>query len=69
MGLNSEDFAPLVQSLVEPHVKDQSLKVTKIKSSGGKYVSVRIHFTATSLQQLEAIYTDLRASERVLFVL
>ncbi len=69
MGLNTPEFERLVEQIVQPHVTDQSLRVTKVESRAGKYVSVRIHFTASSRAQLESIYTDLRASERVLFAL
>lgn len=69
MGLNTPDFEDLIQTIVAPHVTDQLFTVTKVESRAGKYVSVRIHFTATSRQQLERIYSDLRANERVLFAL
>ena len=70
MGLNEPDFEPLVRELVLPHVPEAALeRVTTRSSSGGKYVSVRVRFTAISKNQLEAIYRGLRAEPRVLFTL
>ena len=70
MGLAEPDFEDLVRDLVLPHVPDAAPDAISTRSSsGGKYVSVRVHFTATGLGQLEAIYGALRAEPRVLFTL
>jgi len=38
-------------------------------SSGGKYVAVTVVIEATSREQLDAIYQDLTADERVVWAL
>jgi len=69
MGLNSPDFADLIQSIVQPHVDAQNLSVTLLPSKAGKYLSVSACFTATSLEQLHQVYAALRAEPRVLYTL
>lgn len=70
MGLSAKDFESLVTSLVVSQLPDGSdHKVTTQQSSGGKYVSVSVHFTASSLEQLKAIYATLRNESRVLYLL
>jgi len=70
MGLNQGDFIELVESLVVPHVPgENSVTITELESRNAKYLSVRAHFTADSLEQLHAIYAALRAESRVLYVL
>ena len=70
MGLAAPDFESLVGELVLPHVPAPGPEsITRRESSGGKYVSVRVKFVATSKHQLEAIYGALRAEPRVLFTL
>ena len=70
MGLDEPGFEERVRALVEPHIPAPGPdKVTRRASSGGKYVSVRVHFTATGKAQLEAIYGALRREPRVLFTL
>lgn len=70
MGLAEADFEALVSALVLPHVPEPGPEsITRRESSGGKYVSVRVRFVATSKNQLETIYGALRAEPRVLFTL
>jgi len=70
MGLNDPTFEPLVRGIVLPLIEPaQASAISRIPSSGGKYVSVRIEFMATSQSQLETIYRALRAESRVLFTL
>ena len=70
MGLNDGHFFELIESLVVPHVPgENTVTITEVKSRTAKYVSVRAHFTANSLEQLHAIYAALRAEPRVLYVL
>ena len=57
----------LVESLVRPLLAPaEPAGVEAIPSSGGKYVSVRVRFTATSRAQLEAVYGALHVEPRVL---
>lgn len=68
--LDGVGFQSLVESLVLPLIAPaQAQRIDTRESSGGKYLSVRVHFTATSQGQLEAIYGALHAEPRVLFTL
>lgn len=70
MGLNEPDFLALVSALITPHVPGEGvLKITEVASRHAKYLSVRAQFIADNLEQLHAIYADLRAEPRVLYVL
>lgn len=70
MGLASPDFEQLVGDLVNVHLDaDTPAQVSTLESSKGKYVSVRVKFVAQDRPQLEAIYRDLHANDRVLFTL
>ncbi len=69
MGLHSDDFEAVVTQLVMPHIEPQPVKVTTLPSSGGKYLSVSIRFTALSLEQLHAVYGALKQEQRVLYTL
>ncbi len=69
MGLNTDDFESLVSDLVLPLVKADQPTVTTLPSKEGKYLSVSVRFTATSIEQLQSVYTVLRAEARVLYTL
>ena len=69
MGLNSLDFEALITSLVLPHIEPDPVKFTTLPSKEGKYVSVSIRFTASNIEQLETVYTALKAEPRVLYTL
>lgn len=70
MGLNDGEFTQLVESLVVPHVPgENAVKLTEVESRHAKYVAVRAHFVAESLEQLHAVYAALRSDSRVLYVL
>lgn len=70
MGLTSDDFDALVVSIISPHVDTIAEgAVLSRSSSNGKYRSVTVTITAESQQQLDAIYRDLTAHERVLMAL
>jgi putative lipoic acid-binding regulatory protein len=74
MGLNDTldgiALQPLIESLVLPLIEPaKPQRIDTRESSGGKYLSVRVHFTATSQGQLQAIYAALHAEPRVLFTL
>ena len=67
MGLDEDDFDALVVEIVRRHCPDiQEGAVTTRPSRNGKYVSVKVVIDATSREQLDAIYDDLTAHERVL---
>lgn len=69
MGLNEDDFEACIVSLVSPLLPADQARYTTLPSKGGKYLSVSIRFTATSLEQLHSIYAVLRAEARVLYAL
>ncbi len=69
MGLHTDDFEALIAEIVLPHIAPQQASVTKLPSKGGKYVSVSVRFTATSLEQLHAVYGALKQEPRVLYTL
>lgn len=70
MGHASDDFETLVATLVRHHVADLGEAAIRTRpSKAGKYLSVTVTITATSREQLDAIYYDLTACEQVLMAL
>ena len=70
MGANTGDFESLVISIVGKHTSPLAEgAVTTRLSRGGKYLSVTVNITAESQEQLDAIYRELSAHERVLMML
>ena len=70
MGLQSLDFQTLIENLVGAAIAPQTpTKVSAHESSKGKYVSVRVYFTAHSEDELKRVYQALHDEARVLFTL
>jgi uncharacterized protein len=70
IGVNDNDFEDYVIRLVARHVPYlDGGEVSSRESSQGKYLSVTLTFIAESRAQVDAIYMDLTASDRVLFVI
>lgn len=70
MGLAGTDFDLLVMEIVGRHAGPlREGAVSSRPSSNGKYVSVTVVIQAQSKQQLDAIYNELTAHERVLMAL
>jgi putative lipoic acid-binding regulatory protein len=70
MGKASDGFDALVVELVRRHAPDLDENRVKVRaSSGGKWVSVTVVVEASSKAQLDAIYRELTAHERVVWVL
>ena len=66
MGLNEPGFQEIVVQIVRRHCPDLSEGCSKTRpSKNGKWVSVTVTLTATSKKQLDSIYMDLTAHERV----
>ena len=66
MGLDTPEFHATARSLIETHVgtvADDAVRFAS--SSNGKYVSITVTITATSQQQLDDIYRDVSAHEKV----
>jgi putative lipoic acid-binding regulatory protein len=67
MGLSEPGFDALVVEIVRRHCGDiREGAVSSKPSKNGKYVSVTVSFQAESMDQLNAIYDELTAHEKVL---
>ncbi len=70
MGANQEDFERLVIEIVQKHARlTEDRQVTSRPSRNGRYVSVTVHILAESQAQLDALYRELSAHERVLMMI
>lgn len=70
MGRDTPAFRQTMRALVESHVGDvDDSRVQSTLSRNGRFVSVTITITATSQQQLDAIYQDVSAHDDVLMAL
>jgi hypothetical protein len=70
MGLSGTDFDLLVVEIIARHAGPLTEgAVSSRPSSNGKYISVTVTVHAESKQQLDAIYSELTAHERVLMAL
>jgi uncharacterized protein len=70
MGEASESFRIHVIEVFELHVGDFSRETIDIRaSSTGRYESVRVAITATGIEQLQAIFDDLKKHPAVQMVL
>ena len=70
MGRNTPEFSVTARGLVEKHsgaVDDDAVQLAL--SSNDRFVSVTVTITATSQQQLDAIYQDATDHEDVLMAL
>ena len=70
IGDEADDFYDFVLDVVRRHVPeldDQS--VSAQPSSNGRYISIRMKFTAASRQQMDALYIELSSHSRVRFIL
>lgn len=67
MGKAADDFDMLVVEIVRKHYPDVSEGAVKTKPSRqGNYVSVTVTIEAQSRRQLDNIYMELTAHERIL---
>jgi len=70
MGLNTTDFPATARALVEKHsgaLEDDAVRIAS--SSKDRYVSVTVTITATSQEQLDAIYQDATDHKDVIMAL
>ncbi len=65
MGPNSAAFTQAVTAIVGRHLKAGEFSQTVRPSSGGKYLSITVTFTAQSKEQLDALYEELNRNELV----
>jgi hypothetical protein len=70
MGRSVEGFEQLVVETVRRHVGDLETDAVKQRESReGRYVSITVTFTASSREQLDALYRELSDCEHVAVVL
>lgn len=70
MGEASEHFRAHVVEVFERHSPDFDRQTIKIRaSSNGRYESVNVVITATGVEQLQAIFVDLKKHPAVQMVL
>jgi putative lipoic acid-binding regulatory protein len=70
MGRDSPEFHKAARALIEDHVgpiADDAIQTNL--SSKGNFVSITVTVTATSQQQLDAIYRDVSGHDDVLMAL
>jgi len=70
MGVNQDDFESLVVSIIKKHATIATEEaITSRLSRGGRFLSLTVHIHAESQDQLDAIYRELSAHERMLMML
>jgi len=69
MGLNGGQFESVVQAVIRKHLQDSPVLFERRPSTSGKYLSVTATFTATSREQLDALYRELNSHELVVMTL
>lgn len=70
MGHNTPELEATVFEIVRRHVPDLGEgAITQRESRKSKYIALTVTITATSKQQLDALYTELSGHELTLMVL
>ncbi len=70
LGAGGDDFRILVRDIVRKHAPEISESNVSVRhSQGGRYVSVTVRIYAQSQVQMNAIYRDLTAHDRVMMAL
>lgn len=70
MGLAGNDFDVLVVEIIIRHIGEVTEGAVVVRpSTNGKYVSVTVTFEAKDQQQLDSLYRELSAHERIMMVL
>jgi putative lipoic acid-binding regulatory protein len=70
MGANEQDFETLVLEIIQKYASMvEERQITHRPSREGKFISVTVYIRAENQEQLDAIYRELSAHERVLMVL
>ncbi|MEO8486306.1 MAG: DUF493 domain-containing protein [Betaproteobacteria bacterium] len=70
MGRRTDDFAQAIVDVVLRHAPDFEAATLEMRASrGGNYLSVTATITATSRQQLDALYRELTSHPLVAMVL
>lgn len=70
IGEAGDGFTDTVVEVIQRHAADfDSTTLTIRDSKNGRFLAVQVLITATGVEQLQAIHTDLRATGRVHMVL
>ena len=70
MGLDVDDFSVAIVNIIRIHAPDLGDEdISYRPSREGKYLAVNVIITAHSLEQIQALFDDLKASGRVAMVL
>ena len=69
MGPKSDDFEKAVRHILRKHLRDAPVEYSRRPSGTGKYLAITATFTATSREQLDAIYQELNDHELVVMTL
>jgi putative lipoic acid-binding regulatory protein len=69
MGHNIPDFPSAVLTILRNHLGQNALSCSQRPSSGNKYLSLTVTFTAESKSQLDAIYRELNSNPLVVMTL
>ncbi len=69
MGQKSEAFESAVREIMSRHLRDAPVEYTQRPSGSGKYLAITATFTASSQEQLDAIYRELNGHELVVMTL
>jgi hypothetical protein len=70
MGRSRDGFAQMVHDIVRKHAPDYDGATMELRpSSSGNYLSVTCVITATSKEQLDALYRELSAHPDIAMVL
>ncbi|MEM8984230.1 MAG: DUF493 domain-containing protein [Pseudomonadota bacterium] len=68
IGRDDGQFHSIARALLEPIIGPiDAANIREARSSGGKYLALTVTFTATSRDQLDAVYRALSDSDDVLF--
>jgi putative lipoic acid-binding regulatory protein len=70
MGANQDDFESLVVEIIRKHAKvaEEEVVVSRL-SRNGRFISITVHIDAENQEQLDNLYRELSAHERVLMML
>jgi hypothetical protein len=69
MGLNTDAFSSAIEEIFNRHLSPGQYTSTSRLSSGNKYLSITLTFTAQSMSQLNTIYEELNKNELVVMTL
>lgn len=69
MGQKNIAFEKAVSEIMQKHLQGAQVEYSQRPSGTGKYLAITATFTATSREQLDAIYDELNGHELVVMTL